>query len=61
MAVPKHRASKSRKRMHRSINMKLTLPGMTKCPECGGLTPPHKVCIHCGYYKGNSVVQVTEA
>ncbi|MBR6062267.1 MAG: 50S ribosomal protein L32, partial [Spirochaetales bacterium] len=32
-----------------------------KCPECGGLKPPHKVCIHCGYYKGNSVVQVTEA
>ncbi|MBP7551784.1 MAG: 50S ribosomal protein L32 [Spirochaetes bacterium] len=58
MAVPKHRKSKSKKRMHRRINMKMTLPGMTKCPECGMLTPPHKACIHCGNYKGSLVVQV---
>jgi large subunit ribosomal protein L32 len=61
MAVPKHRKSKSRKRMHRRINMKMSLPSMAKCPECGGLTPAHKVCIHCGYYKGNLVVEVQKA
>lgn len=61
MAVPKKRKSKSRKRMHRRINMKLTLPTMVKCPECGSLTPPHRVCIHCGVYKGISVIQVEKS
>lgn len=41
--------------------MKMSLPSMAKCPECGGLTPAHKVCIHCGYYKGNLVVEVQKA
>ena len=61
MGVPKSKVSKSRKRMKRKINMKMSLPQMTKCPECGELTPPHKVCIHCGYYKGNLVVEVEKA
>ncbi len=58
MAVPKHRKSKSRKRTQTRINMKMKLPAMTNCPECGGLTPPHRVCIHCGQYKGNIVIEV---
>jgi len=58
MAVPKGKISKSRTRSQRKINMKMTLPQMAKCPECGELTPPHKVCIHCGYYKGKLVVEV---
>lgn len=57
MAVPKHKKSKSRTRRQRKANMKLTLPQMAKCPECGELTPSHKVCIHCGYYKGKLVVE----
>jgi large subunit ribosomal protein L32 len=40
--------------------MKMNLPQMVKCPECGGLTPSHKVCIHCGYYKGKSIIEVKE-
>ncbi len=60
MAVPKHRKSKSRKRMHRSINMKMDLPHLSKCPECGGLTPSHRVCMHCGHYKGKLVVEVNK-
>ena len=58
MAVPKNKISKSRTRSQRRINMKLNLPQMTKCPECGELTPPHRVCIHCGYYKKKLVVEV---
>ncbi len=60
MAVPKKRKSKSRKRMHRNINMKMSLPMLTKCPECGGLTRPHRVCIHCGCYKGKMVIEVNK-
>ncbi len=58
MAVPKHKKSKARTRRQRRANMKLTLPQMVKCPECGELTPPHKACIHCGSYKGKSITEV---
>ena len=58
MAVPKNKISKSRTRSQRRINMKMNLPQMTKCPECGELTPSHKTCVHCGYYKGRLVVEV---
>ncbi len=58
MAVPKHKISKSRTRSQRRINMKMNLPQMTKCSECGELTLSHRACIHCGYYKGNLVVEV---
>ncbi|MCG8571370.1 MAG: 50S ribosomal protein L32 [Spirochaetes bacterium] len=59
MAVPKRKKSKSKTRTKRSINMKMKLPQMTKCPECGGLTPAHRVCTHCGYYKKKLVVEVS--
>ncbi len=58
MGLPKTRKSKARTHGQRKINMKMTLPIMTKCPECGELTPSHKVCIHCGYYKGKLVKEV---
>ena len=60
MAVPKHRKSKSRTRGQRRINMKMSLPQMVKCSECGELTPSHRTCIHCGYYKGNLIVEVAK-
>lgn len=58
MAVPKVKISKSRTRSQRRTNMKLSLPQMSKCTECGELTPSHRVCVHCGYYKGKLVVEV---
>lgn len=60
MAVPKKKTSKSRKKMRRRANMKVTLPQMTKCSECGELTPSHRACIHCGYYKSKPVVEVKQ-
>ncbi len=61
MAVPKTKISKSKTRSQRSINMKMELPQMTKCSECGELTLSHRVCIHCGYYRGRPVVEVNKA
>lgn len=58
MAVPKVKKSKARTRSGRRANMKLNLPQMGKCPECGELTPSHRTCVHCGYYKGKLVVEV---
>jgi len=61
MAVPKHRKSKAKKRSQRRANMKLTLPTLSKCSNCGALTPPHRVCVHCGNYKDKLIVEVNKA
>ena len=36
MAVPKRKTSKARRDKRRSSVWKLDIPGMTKCPKCGG-------------------------
>ncbi len=59
-AVPFRKVSKTRKRMRRSHNA-MEIPGMTKCPTCGEMIKPHRVCAKCGNYKGNKVVEVKEA
>ena len=51
MAVPFRKVSKTRKRMRRSHNA-LEAVGTTKCPNCGEMIRPHRVCAKCGYYKG---------
>ncbi|MFD1426599.1 large subunit ribosomal protein L32 [Kroppenstedtia sanguinis] len=55
MAVPKRRTSKTRK-LKRRTHIKLSVPGMVKCPQCGEMKLSHRVCKECGYYKGNEVV-----
>ncbi len=59
MAVPKHKVSKQRTHT-RSANWKICKPTLTVCPKCGEMIPPHTVCKHCGYYKGDSVVQIKQ-
>lgn len=59
-AVPFRKVSKARKRMRRSHNA-MDLPGTTKCPECGEVIKPHRVCPKCGSYKGKKVVEKEEA
>ena len=58
-AVPFRKVSKTRKRMRRSHNA-MDLPGTTKCPNCGEVIKPHRVCTKCGNYKGKKVVEVKE-
>lgn len=55
MAVPKRRTSKTKRNMRRS-HIKLNVPGMVKCPECGEMKLSHRVCKECGSYKGNDVL-----
>ncbi len=57
MAVPFRRVSKTRKRMRRSHSA-LELDTTTKCPNCGAVIKPHRVCKECGSYKGKEVVNV---
>ncbi|MDO4680387.1 MAG: 50S ribosomal protein L32 [Aerococcus sp.] len=59
MAVPKRKTSKQRKRLRRT-HVKLTVPGMNPCPNCGELRKSHHVCSNCGYYDGRNVMEEVE-
>ena len=44
----------------RRANWKLTVPGIVECPQCHQMKLAHRVCKHCGFYKGVQVVAVNE-
>ncbi|MCX6639183.1 MAG: 50S ribosomal protein L32 [bacterium] len=60
MPVPKRRQSKSR-RDKRRTHFKLSLPGLSKCPSCGEIKAPHRVCPNCGFYRDRKVIVPEEA
>ncbi len=60
MAVPKRRVSTER-RDKRRANWKLSVPGLTACPQCHELKLSHRMCKACGYYKGKEVKAVAES
>ncbi|MDO4286577.1 MAG: 50S ribosomal protein L32 [Eubacteriales bacterium] len=60
MAVPKRKTSKARRDTRRNNVWKLATPGLVKCPKCGELKFPHKVCKACGSYNGREVLKVSE-
>lgn len=57
MGVPKQRHTKSRRNMRRSHHA-LMLSTLAPCAKCRRLAIPHRMCPHCGYYKGREVVDV---
>lgn len=59
MAVPKNRVSRSKKRMRRA-NKTMNPVSVSECPHCHEPKLPHRVCMNCGYYKGQEVVKVSE-
>ncbi|EOV5450258.1 50S ribosomal protein L32 [Listeria innocua] len=54
MAVPFRRTSKAKKRKRRT-HVKLQLPGMNECSNCGENRLSHHVCPECGQYDGKDV------
>jgi len=56
VAVPKRKTSKQRRNKRRT-HWKLTVPGLVSCPQCHEPKLPHRVCVHCGYYKGREAVE----
>jgi large subunit ribosomal protein L32 len=54
---PKRKISKARRDKRRASVWKLTIPSYVKCSHCGQLIMPHKVCMHCGYYKGQEIIK----
>ena len=61
MAVPKGKVSKARRNKRRSSVWKLEVPGMVKCPKCGAMRLPHRMCQECGTYNGRQVKVVKSA
>jgi len=59
MPVPKRRHSRARSRKRRT-HYKIKPLTLTTCPNCGEAKLPHRVCPHCGYYKGKPVIQIEE-
>lgn len=56
MPLPKRKHSRARRDKRRSANSKLYASNLGICPQCKKLRLPHRVCPHCGYYKGKPVV-----
>ncbi len=52
---PKRRHSTQRKGKRRA-SIHLLIPKGIVCKNCGNTTMPHRVCTHCGYYKGQEVI-----
>ena len=59
MALPKRKHSQARRNKRRA-NWNITLPTLSRCPQCGGAVRPHRVCSSCGFYRGRQVVMVTK-
>jgi large subunit ribosomal protein L32 len=59
MANPKRRHSKARRNKRRSHDA-LSAPSSSLCSNCGEVKLPHRVCGHCGYYRGREVIEVKE-
>ncbi len=57
MPNPKHRHSKARRDKRRAHDF-LTAPSLSECPNCHEAKMPHRVCPHCGHYKGKEVIDV---
>ena len=55
MPLPKQKISKRRRDFRRSHHA-LTLPTLSPCPRCRQPRIPHRVCMACGTYGGETVI-----
>jgi len=60
MSLPKRRISRARGRKRRAANMRLEVPTLVECGNCGNRVMPHRVCPKCGYYRGKQVLKPEE-
>ncbi|MBN1179376.1 MAG: 50S ribosomal protein L32 [Anaerolineae bacterium] len=59
-AVPKRKISRGRRNRRRAHDA-IKLPHLVVCPSCHEMTLPHRVCPHCGMYRGMKVIEVKES
>jgi large subunit ribosomal protein L32 len=59
MQAPKRRTSRS-KRNQRRAHDALRPVNPVECPQCGEPALPHRVCRHCGTYRGRELAATKE-
>ncbi len=59
MPNPKRRHSAQRRAKRRTHDA-LQTAARSECPNCHEPKLPHRVCPHCGQYKGREVIEVAE-
>ena len=57
MALPKRKHCAARRDKRRS-HWKLTVHGLSTCPQCGRPVQSHRVCLACGFYRGRQVLTI---
>ncbi len=60
MALPKRRISRARGRKRRTANLRLAVPTLVECSNCGNRIMPHRVCPKCGHYRGKQILKPEE-
>jgi len=60
MPNPKRRHSRARRDKRRAHDA-LPQPGMSVCPNCQEKKLSHRMCPHCGHYKGREVIEPPSA
>ncbi len=60
-ALPKRKVSSVRRDRRRAHYLRLKMPSMVPCPQCGSLRLAHHVCPNCGTYEGEQVLEVEKA
>ena len=63
MALQKRRLGRTRIHHRRSSWMRNAArkPLVQSCPNCSAPRMPHRVCVACGHYGGEQVVEVAQA
>lgn len=59
MAEPKKRLTSARSGKRRS-HIKLEVKNLSKCPKCKSPVLPHRICVNCGYYRGEDLLRIEE-
>lgn len=60
MAAPKYKQSKSKSRQRVAQWESMDEPSLSNCNNCGTAKHPHKICMECGYYDGEKVLNLSE-
>jgi large subunit ribosomal protein L32 len=60
MPNPKRRHSSARRDRRRAHDA-LPDPPASRCTNCGEMKLPHRVCPHCGHYRGRQVTEVKDS
>ncbi|MCL4860885.1 MAG: 50S ribosomal protein L32 [Caldilineaceae bacterium] len=58
--LPKRKISKGRKGRRRAHDA-IGAPKLVTCSHCHQMMLPHRVCPHCGQYRGRQVIDVGDA